>query len=316
MNIEKIKASIIILCYNQEKTIKESLLSAINQDYNARYNIIICDDGSEDNTLNIINDIVKESKDIIVLPSKKNKGIANNFNKAIPFIHGDFFITQAGDDISLPNRLSITDKYLSGENYKAFFSATIDIDSNSNLLNTNHGKKLNKRNKKLGGLKFINCILNEGGVLGASAGYKASIVKNNFLRLSNFSEDKILTARAASVGNIYFFDNELVKYRKGSGVSITNPHYYSKSMAKLMYRRNRFYKSILSDSFLSDKLHIIKNVNKRVHKLRFSCWLSYRLLKNKLPLSRFIVYVVMNNDYNNITARGIYQFIKSKIHVL
>ncbi|HEK0788550.1 TPA: glycosyltransferase [Proteus mirabilis] len=316
MNTGKFKASIVLLCYNQERTIKDSLISAINQNYSYRYKIIVCDDGSKDNTVTIINNIAKNNKSIVVLSSDKNEGIAKNFNKAIPYIEGSYFITQAGDDISLPNRLAITEKYLLKDNNQAFFSSTIDIDSKSKILNTNHGSNINERNKKLGGLNLITCILNEGGILGASAGYKTSIIKYGPLSLSNFSEDKILTARAASLGSIYFFNNALVKYRRGSGVSIITSHTYYKSMAKLMYRRNRFYKSIISDCLLSKKLYLIKNIDKKIYKSRLSSWHAYQLLKNKLPFYKFLFYTLIYRNYNNITVRAIYQFLKGKIHAL
>ena len=51
------KYTIIILNYNNEKTIQKCIDSAINQTYN-KYNIIIVDDGSTDNSRNIITNYI------------------------------------------------------------------------------------------------------------------------------------------------------------------------------------------------------------------------------------------------------------------
>ena len=54
---EKVLASICITCYNQEDTIRESLLSAFNQSYRP-LEIVICDDNSTDGTNAVIDEVL------------------------------------------------------------------------------------------------------------------------------------------------------------------------------------------------------------------------------------------------------------------
>ncbi|KJF78562.1 hypothetical protein UA45_05225 [Morganella morganii] len=49
--------SFVLISYNQEKYIEDALLSVLEQDY-SNLEIIVSDDGSTDNTKNIINVII------------------------------------------------------------------------------------------------------------------------------------------------------------------------------------------------------------------------------------------------------------------
>lgn len=59
MYSEKIKYSFIIPTYNSEKTIFKCLNSVLNQE-NCDYEVLIIDDGSTDNTLNIVTELSKK----------------------------------------------------------------------------------------------------------------------------------------------------------------------------------------------------------------------------------------------------------------
>lgn len=96
------KISIVTISYNSEKTIEDTILSVISQDYpNKEY--IIIDGASEDNTLNIIN---KYRGCITTVVSEKDKGISDAFNKGIKIATGDLICLINSDDRLLPNVLS------------------------------------------------------------------------------------------------------------------------------------------------------------------------------------------------------------------
>ena len=69
---EKSRVSIIIPCYNAEKHIEKCIKSIINQTYK-NIEIIAIDDGSQDNTLEILNKFKEKDKRINVI-SKKIQG--------------------------------------------------------------------------------------------------------------------------------------------------------------------------------------------------------------------------------------------------
>ncbi len=61
--------SVIVAARNEESTIPQLLTSLINQDYpEDKYEIIIVDDNSDDNTASIVQDFQKKSNNLILLP--------------------------------------------------------------------------------------------------------------------------------------------------------------------------------------------------------------------------------------------------------
>ena len=70
--LEKPLVSIIMGVYNAEKTIKRCIDSILNQTYENR-EFIICNDGSSDGTLNILNEYQKTDSRIMVISNKSNK---------------------------------------------------------------------------------------------------------------------------------------------------------------------------------------------------------------------------------------------------
>ena len=62
------KVSFLLLCYNQERFVKDAVQGALDQDY-ANIEIIISDDASSDSTMEIINEVVSLNKKMMVKSS-------------------------------------------------------------------------------------------------------------------------------------------------------------------------------------------------------------------------------------------------------
>ena len=89
------KATVIITSYNYEKFVTECVNSVALQTY-PKIEIIFVDDGSSDNTLNLINEL---SVDNLTVVEKQNGGQLSAFNAAIPYINGDFVFFIDADDL-------------------------------------------------------------------------------------------------------------------------------------------------------------------------------------------------------------------------
>ena len=96
--------SIIMGVYNAEHRIEKSLSSILNQTFND-WELIICNDGSTDNTLSVLKKISKNDKRIKVLDNLENKGLAFSLNECIKKSNGDYIARMDDDDIALPTRL-------------------------------------------------------------------------------------------------------------------------------------------------------------------------------------------------------------------
>ena len=88
------KLTIIIPCYNEEKTIKQ-LINKILALHSIKKQIIVVDDCSTDNSFNIINSF--KSKDLLILKNEKNLGKGGSINVAKEYIEGDIVAIQDAD---------------------------------------------------------------------------------------------------------------------------------------------------------------------------------------------------------------------------
>jgi len=88
------KVSVITVCLNSDKTIEKTINSVVSQDYeNLEY--IVIDGGSDDNTLNIINNYKENITSIV---SEKDDGIYDGINKGIKKATGEIiFLIHAND---------------------------------------------------------------------------------------------------------------------------------------------------------------------------------------------------------------------------
>jgi len=92
--------SVAICTYNGENYIKEQLLSIINQRKKVD-EIVLCDDGSTDDTISVVEKI-KETYPYIkwtIKQNKQNLGFCDNFAQALSLCNGDIIFLSDQDDI-------------------------------------------------------------------------------------------------------------------------------------------------------------------------------------------------------------------------
>lgn len=100
--------SVIIPVYNGEKTIKETIESVLNQNFND-FELIIINDGSNDATLEIVQTI-KDHR--IKVFSYQNSGLSASRNRGLTKAEGDFVSFIDADDLWTPNKLELQLKAL------------------------------------------------------------------------------------------------------------------------------------------------------------------------------------------------------------
>ena len=101
------KVSVIMGLYNCELTLRESLDSILNQTYK-NWEVIMCDDGSSDNTYNLAAQYANLfPTKFILLKNEKNKGLNFTLNKCLGYATGEYIARMDADDISISNRFEI-----------------------------------------------------------------------------------------------------------------------------------------------------------------------------------------------------------------
>lgn len=124
--------SIILPAHNEEKVIKNTLLSLINANYPNKKEIIVVNDGSTDNTAKVVKEMTKKYP-LIKLINLKHGGKANALNTGVSHSKYDIVITLDADSSIEKNSLKELVKPLS-ERDVAGVSGVVRAKRNKNLL--------------------------------------------------------------------------------------------------------------------------------------------------------------------------------------
>jgi len=112
------KISVLIPCYNAGKYIREAVDSILNQTYK-NLEILLIDDGSKDDTKQIILEYAARDSRVVPIYNENNLGLIRTLNKGVLHTTGSFIARMDADDVSALNRLE--------ELYNAFMQAP-DLD--------------------------------------------------------------------------------------------------------------------------------------------------------------------------------------------
>lgn len=95
--------TVLMSCYNATRWLNEAITSVLNQTY-TDFEFIIVDDGSSDNTLEIIQQFSAIDSRIVVI-TKPNSGLADSLNMGIQKARGEWIARLDADDLCTPDRL-------------------------------------------------------------------------------------------------------------------------------------------------------------------------------------------------------------------
>ena len=96
--------SVIMPAYNCEKYVVEAINSVLAQTYK-NWELLVLDDGSKDNTLQIIEEFSQKDSRIKALPNGKNMGVSATRNRGIELASGDWIAFLDSDDMWEPLKL-------------------------------------------------------------------------------------------------------------------------------------------------------------------------------------------------------------------
>lgn len=136
--------SIIIPVYNSEKYIERMLLACINQTYR-NIEIIVVNDGSSDNSQNIISKIAEYDARVCVL-NKHNGGVSSARNYGMNHAHGDWLTFVDADDYIDKNYI----EYL----YNL-------CENNNSLISTVAAHYVNENNFNIVPFEDVGCVIVE-----------------------------------------------------------------------------------------------------------------------------------------------------------
>jgi glycosyltransferase involved in cell wall biosynthesis len=170
--------SIVIPTYNRADRLKKALESLVAQTYK-NFEVIVCDDGSTDNTGEVINSFT-DKLTINYIWEENWGGPARPRNNGIKASKGDWICFLDSDDFCYPEKLEICSNHIDGFN---FIYHDLDIYSDKDQVSI---RKVGSR--KLKGDVFIDLLVNGNAINNSSVVIKKELL----LKVNGFSEEREL----------------------------------------------------------------------------------------------------------------------------
>ncbi|WP_195985502.1 glycosyltransferase family 2 protein [Clostridium sp. D33t1_170424_F3] len=171
--------SIIVPVYNAKEFLRECLESICHQSY-ADYEVLLIDDGSEDNSVEICKEYTSDPRFILI--QKENGGVSSARNMGIESAVGEYILFMDADDILADHALQKFNDLLSNEPKDVIFGRTATFTKTVQEYRFNTSKfpegLIKDNNPNLMFLWTKRCIVNTvwGNV------YKGEIVKQQNIR--------------------------------------------------------------------------------------------------------------------------------------
>jgi glycosyltransferase involved in cell wall biosynthesis len=207
--------TVALFIYNQEKYVQDAIESVLNQDYN-NIEFIVSDDASTDRSFEIARSVIDScpgSRSIILNRNEINMGLASHFSKVVSMARGEIVVVAAGDDISLPDRVSRSVGLMSSDKNISMVAFTDKvIDAHGGLIRARRRRTFRKVRKVT-----LRDLVNGWpvSVSGASRAYRSSIFKYfGDLNSKCPTEDTTCLLRGLILGDALVSSQPGIFYRK------------------------------------------------------------------------------------------------------
>ena len=207
--------SVALCTYNGERYIAEQLNSILSQTIPPK-EIIISDDGSKDQTLEIVDNLLSHcSVKYRIVKNTGTHGVTKNFCNAISRCSENIIFTSDQDDVWVNNKAEIILKIFENNN-KALLVFTNGelVDQNLKLLNCDMWKSVGIATEMLEENKWVEYMLNRCFVTGAAMAFKRELFSENEKIPSSWLHDGWLAWKAVARGGLVPCQDKLLLYRQ------------------------------------------------------------------------------------------------------
>lgn len=300
--------SFIALSFNHSKFLIETLDSIVTQVGDFKYELIITDDASSDNSLQVINDWISKNNKLIEIKTvfnKTNLGLCTTLNKAIRLASGTWIKPIACDDVLENEYLTEWFKEVSkNDNIGLLCTDMSHIDSNS--------KFIRKSNWEYSNIQINPIVINDFTLLLKAQFLNTPTLiykKSLWAEIGEYDEslifeDRDFILRCKKVTHFGVINKSLVRYRiHGQNMHIThklNPKYLKDSikiLTKHISENCQITNEIIRNRVLSDLSKLLLVDKNTAFKYLHSnhSWLTQ---KNKnAPLVSVLIAVFNASSY-------------------
>ena len=289
---QKIMVSVYCLAYNHEKYIKDCLEGFVNQKTNFKYEVIVHDDASTDNTANIIKEYAERYPDIIKPIFQKENQYSQGvyiIDKFIePILKGKYVAICEGDDYwcdehKLQKQVEILENH---PEYIACVHQTKAVNSSTGEIS------LCSKLRKSGVIEIEKMILDRGPVYHTSSLFyrkKALENKPDFCYIVKGVSDYSTEFALALKGYIYYINEVMSVYRQ-----------FTESSWSLRVRDN----ILVKEKYYQDMISLLKEVNS-YSKYKYKDVLDKTILDFKYQMWKLNpqISVLKDDDFSKLSLR-------------
>jgi glycosyltransferase involved in cell wall biosynthesis len=288
--------SVLMPVYNCSNYIYDSIFSILNQTF-SNFELIIIDDCSTDNTVDIIKNI--NDQRIKLIEKQQNTGCTKSLNFALKFATGKYIARMDGDDISFSDRLEKQYQFM---------------EANSDVILCGGGYEVINSDKKfipyLSHEELLFDMINHCPFAHPTIMIRNEILKKNQINYDpNFepAEDYEMWTRLSEYGKIANIPDKLIKYRIHEQQT-TNLRALQQSEITRKISLNHVKKissnNIYSDYFINYKIHsfsdykkyndVENDIQKYFNNNNFK--LNLKLLKTRKK--NYLIHALSNDNFN------------------
>lgn len=306
--------SIVMATYNGSKYIYDQLLSLNNQTVKPD-EIVICDDKSTDNTIEIIEKFFDSFKIKHQLIShQENKGVMTSFYDGISAANGEIIFLCDQDDVWVKTKIEVMQQvFTEKQNVVLVFCNATIVDSELHkysyrIWDTVHFSPDTIKNSN----DYFSEMVKRNIFTGMCMAFRKGIIKGIDSFPKEMYHDEYLGWLALKTGDIYAIDSELVLYRQHSQnvVGVLNKHKLSNvSNTKNMIvgTTKRIYKKFL----VLCNMDFNKNQQKTLENAcKFYKWRSSINVIKKSTGFMLLYKNIVNGNYNKYTLPSEHAIIK------
>ncbi|MFC2080838.1 glycosyltransferase family 2 protein [Bacteroidota bacterium] len=303
--------SIVVITYNSSQYVLETLESTKNQTYK-NIELIISDDASNDNTIEICNEWLTKNQqcfvDAKILTSKINTGISANCNRGLQRAKGEWIKYIAGDDLLLENCIADNIQYIINHEEARFIFSNVIIRKSDNT--TSLWLLSKKRFNKSAQDQFLYILKNISSFTSTPSSF---MYLKTLKKLGGFNtdypnfEDQPLWFNITKNGyKLHLLDQLTVLYRKHD-FSVSENYVKNKDGAE------KFFKESFKKFFKEIKLKELHRRRLCLHYLSTQIFICVKELSILYPKYSKILYF-LNYISPIFTIRKIKQVIRETIN--
>ena len=287
-----------MVTYNHQKYVEDAIESCLSQTYD-NFELIIVDNNSLDQTVDIIRSYESKSEKIELITLDNNTFPSHAFNLAIRKAKGEYITLLSGDDLYFDFKLSTQFKMMKDKNLRFSFSWVELIDDQKNKCEHELSEIFNR---EFSSFDIKKNFIESGNMLCATSGM---FHKDIFDEFGYFDErllqlqDYDMWLRLSSTEDLALFNHKLSAYRvRGDGENL------SLAVSDSKFFRSEYEQFRVERHFLDFDLEVLSSVigsecsdSSKYHKLHDYLMTLGKFASAKAILDEFYIRIGANINF-------------------